>query len=104
MLNVIHDYLSGVSQRAATQFELFRSELDRKRYVQLAQEITALKYSVFYSNPFNTLKPGQLYLMGMNPGGREKNRSGEAILYPNETTERWRGIKSEYLEGWRDNG
>lgn len=43
-----------------------------KRDRDLAERLKIFKYSIFYSNPFITLKPGTVYFLGINPKGENK--------------------------------
>lgn len=38
--------------------------------LELAEQLQAHKYAVFYSNPHHTLKKGDIYFLGLNPAGK----------------------------------
>ena len=102
-MNDLDDYLSKLSERVATQFQTVCDKLSSPRDTDILRQLTALKYLVFYSNPYHTLKRGRFYLMGLNPGGGDKDRAGKPIHYDDETPARWQGMKAEYPYGkWRD--
>jgi hypothetical protein len=39
---------------------------------QAADRLRLCKYSLYYTNPRNTLKKGEIYYLGLNPGGNDK--------------------------------
>lgn len=52
--------------------DYFGKTLDRLKAAnkgQLAENLKNCKYSVFYSNPLSTLTKGDIYFLGLNPGG-----------------------------------
>jgi len=46
----------------------------------LAEQLSKCKYSIYYTNPINSLKPGNIYFLGLNPGGTPKDEHGFKIL------------------------
>lgn len=104
-MNELDPYLSSLCVDLGIKFKTLCEALRARSSPATVSKIETLKYSAFYSNPFTTLAPGRFYLMGLNPGGHDIDRSGNAVFYEDESMERWRNLKAEYSVGrWRDDG
>jgi len=65
-------YLKNVFGRVKQQYENAAEKL-KDEMPDVAKQLTDLKYSIFYTNPLNTLKNGPIYYLGFNPGGSIEN-------------------------------
>ena len=41
----------------------------------VAEQLSKCKYSIYYTNPINALRPGNIYFLGLNPGGTPENEN-----------------------------
>jgi hypothetical protein len=82
------------------RFKLAVKEI-AKRNPELAEKMEARKYSLFNQDPRTTLKQGEYYFIGINPGG------AEGYDYPSEDFEFWQaqklGYSGFYDEFWAKN-
>lgn len=68
----IERYLEAFYDRLEKQFQGSIKVLeDSAETIEIADILRKSKYSVFYTNPFHTLKEGPIYYLGLNPGGSE---------------------------------
>lgn len=83
----------------------YQKTLERLRATEqadAAESLKSSKYSVFYSNPLQTLKESPLYfLAGLNPGGPPK--AGDYSVETLADFEK-KGEWSEYNEPWKQRG
>ncbi|MDZ4733248.1 MAG: hypothetical protein SGJ16_06660 [Nitrospirota bacterium] len=103
-MNDLDQYLQNLSTIIAERFQEAHQTLALRGEGLLSQQLEKLKYAVFYSNPTETLKPGELYLIGLNPGGSEKDKTGEDISYEKESFKAWQTMKAWYPFGDDDCG
>lgn len=96
----IEKYLEKFYDQLELQFQDSIKSLENDP--KTASILRKSKYSVFYTNPFRTLKEGPAYYLGLNPGGSEGEHYEDETLatlkkrvdtIPNWcefTTERWK--------------
>ena len=61
-------YVSGIYERVRKQWEAAVQML-RERRPDLESQMSHDKFSIFYSNPYTTLRESALVVMGLNPHG-----------------------------------
>ena len=64
----LKEFLTKFYRDVANQYKKAIEELEVSD-PKSAQMLLGCKYSVFYSNPFTTLKKDLIYTLGLNPGG-----------------------------------
>ena len=87
-----HDLIRGIYKGFSGQFQRSIAELQSLGKSVLADRIKKRGYSIFYNDPRVTLKPGKVYLIGLNPGGSDTEDYG---LEGNETLEWWEAKERE---------
>ncbi|MBN2570049.1 MAG: hypothetical protein JXB42_11520 [Deltaproteobacteria bacterium] len=92
MNDIKERYLEDLYNRIRQKYEEDVKALEREK-PNVAEQLKALKYSVFYTNPLNTLKEGPVYYLGFNPGGSiEKEgdfKNFEDLTYFKEKKKDW---------------
>ena len=66
-----YDLIRGIYEDFSVQFQKSIAELQSRGKSDLADLMKKRGYSIFYNDPRVTLKPGKVYLVGLNPGGRD---------------------------------
>ena len=75
------------------QYQTVLSKLEATKPT-IAKMFKGCKYSIFYSNPYNTLKKGDIYFLGLNPGG-----TPDCItIFPFETPAAFKQRKPNWCE------
>lgn len=68
----IEQFLESVYNNVSQQHKSLYDSL-KKTNSGLADTVKRSKFSIFYTNPFHTLKEGEIYYIGLNPGGNSDN-------------------------------
>jgi len=68
----IEQFLESVYHKVSQQHKSLYFNL-LKANPKLAETVKRSKFSIFYTNPFHTLKEGEIYYIGLNPGGNSDN-------------------------------
>lgn len=89
----IERYLEAFYDRLEKQFQGSLKALEgNAETTEIAYNLRQSKYSVFYTNPFHTLKEGLIYFLGLNPGGKVSE------TYPHETFDYWKNKTDNWCE------
>jgi len=80
---------------------------DKRNTIDIFNEISYLKYSIFYTNPLHTLKEGKVYFMGLNPAGEYCNDENYKCMYGfDNSLNYYKNLKENYCafidEYWED--
>jgi len=96
---IINKYLIELQLKINQQFKSAINNLKEIGNIETAIRLNLLKYSVFYSSPYTSLKLGKLYFVGLNPAGNKdfqiQNLSNIPIDYCAITDDVWKNIKHQ---------
>ena len=99
----LRELLKGWYTQIDNQFQVIVKRLEETSST-LAGDLKKCKYSVFYTNPLKTLRAGDLYFLGLNPGG-DSSKEYDDESSPGYSEEEKRKNWCEYTDAiWQENG